>query len=95
MVHNNRRSVFMSSSSSSSSSEMDQPPSKILKLELDDPIKVKLSQYLDQFTTSVRSGEFVVQTKLRDVPPIGLRVIEVIVLIHSTTSINLRFDFQL
>ncbi|OXA38382.1 hypothetical protein Fcan01_26804 [Folsomia candida] len=62
---------------SSSSFDMDEPaPSKILKLELDNPIKVKLSQYLDQFTAAVRSGEFVVQTNLGDAPVIGLRVIE-------------------
>lgn len=78
---------------SSSSFDMDEPaPSKILKLELDNPIKVKLSQYLDQFTAAVRSGEFVVQTNLGDAPVIGLRVIEVR---NSTTIIINLFIFML
>lgn len=68
-----------SSSPCSSDNEQDQPPYKIQKLELEDPIKFKLLKYLDQFAAAVKSGEFVVRTQETNVPTIGLRIIEVII----------------
>lgn len=100
MEYNNvsriRRRVWLSESSSSAASsascEIDQPPSKIIKVELVDPIQIKLSHYLDQVSGAGRSGEFVMQTEPCHEPATGLRVIEVIVinLIHVSFHFTLK-----
>lgn len=69
----------MESSNPSNTSDMVNPqlPSKLPKLEDDDKIKPKLLQYLDQFSTDVRSGKFVTEFKMQNIPTIELKVIEV------------------
>ncbi|XP_035712399.1 uncharacterized protein LOC110855672 [Folsomia candida] len=68
----------MESSNPSNTSDMVNPqlPSKLPKLEDDDKIKPKLLQYLDQFSTDVRSGKFVTEFKMQNIPTIELKVIE-------------------
>ncbi|OXA46081.1 uncharacterized protein LOC118437819 isoform X2 [Folsomia candida] len=61
-----------STSSSSSHPEYHPPSPKIPKMA--DPVTEKLLKYLDQFVTLVRTGEFVVDLKLENMPDFELEL---------------------